>query len=405
VAAFLTFGVTVLAALLAAAAHDVAKHIPLPWSARAVVAGNRHLAAAAVASALTILGWASFVASGAPYPLVGLVLGFVAGLSAARLAVVAGGAWERERQLWQRLPLPPLPPVRTAEFAGDIDRVELPRVDLPPTYRITNGARRVRSAAAAMLVVMGASAYATQLRFGPDSDAVLWAGAAVLAVLVVYLGVSGVIRARLLWQARRALDATSLDAELFEPGDHRLPKRFPRVPFARGPRGRQVTVAHRTLVGRSGGWRWWVHDETALLDHKRIGAKIEHTVVVVWLPGVRLPELQILARHAAAAEDWLRGPRFELEAFNRNYFVRTPDSRYASNIVTPRMMEHVMTRLPEGGVLGTAGDSAYLVVPGRLASWSPEQLVASCVGAAQLIPRHVLSATRDQVVGTRPGAY
>jgi len=128
-------------------------------------------------------------------------------------------------------------------------------------------------------------------------------------------------------------------------------------PSARGDRVVQEVTIHAT----SGHRAWWAVQQHARLTERtnRLATPDRRATWMVWLPGVRLQPVLITSRDNVGVRDWLTGSvRLESELFNKRLFAyaRPGTERDAVAVLHPRMMELLLTRLPDGATLFVAED-------------------------------------------------
>ncbi|MDX6286022.1 MAG: hypothetical protein QOG53_1507 [Frankiales bacterium] len=165
--------------------------------------------------------------------------------------------------------------------------------------------------------------------------------------------------------------------------------RWPGLPFF------PVDADHRALqalAGHVGAYQLFICEERSGAKSSRefLTRQMRHTVYVMWLPGVDLPSLSLAGRDARYPVEQIGNQTLESETFNRRFHVSSVGAKYASAVLTPRLMHYLLGNFPEGSQLVLGGDAVALVAPGRLQPWRVEQHVACLSDTVALLPSYLL---------------
>jgi hypothetical protein len=134
-----------------------------------------------------------------------------------------------------------------------------------------------------------------------------------------------------------------------------------------------MEVGGRTCEAKAGDFEY----KTTSSDGKNTTTHTHHfSYLIVHLPFVELPELLIRREHIfdkIAGAFGFDDIDFESEAFSRRFHVKSPDKRFAYDVITPRMMEFLLAEQPpmldiERGRCCVADGSSY---------WKPEAFRAN----------------------------
>jgi hypothetical protein len=233
----------------------------------------------------------------------------------------------------------------------------------------------------------------------PPSSTVFVVAFGPLALLSLVVATQGIRRATVNRRVSRMAGRRLTVAEVCRahgwrwstsPPERSARERWPTIPFFSGGRDYRGLVA---IGGAVGAHQLFVIDErgAATSNRERMTRAMRQTVFLLWLPSAELRTLSITGRDVRNPEEQRANHLLESEEFNRRFHVKCDDPRYASGIVTPRMMDHLLTRMPEGTLLAVGGDAIAVVKPGRLRAWELERHVSFLTEAAALLPRYLLN--------------
>jgi hypothetical protein len=147
------------------------------------------------------------------------------------------------------------------------------------------------------------------------------------------------------------------------------------------------------LMGRRGQADWYAFDY--LYHTTQSNGKSTRTVphptgiVAVRLP-LSMPRLTLTPEnlfHKIGTALGMDELDFELEEFNKRYFVRSDDRKLAYDLLHPRMIEHLMSQESRAWQIG-----GQYIVQSRAGYYSPEEVRASIAeieGFVGLIPHYV----------------
>lgn len=227
-----------------------------------------------------------------------------------------------------------------------------------------------------------------------------------LVILIVLAVVTGIIalaiHAHRLEQLRLAAlreFAASMGWTFDQRRDSGLDDRFPKfATFRRGDKryafntmSGPTEIGGRTYAARMGDYHYQI---TTSNGKSTTTTHYTFSYLILTTPFPAVPELRI---RREGLFDKLAGALgfddidFESAEFSRKFHVSGQDKRFAYDVVTPQMMEYIMSGLP--GEVGLAGAS-FLLTDG-LSRWEPPNYPVMLSWATrffELWPRHVLQS-------------
>lgn len=301
-------------------------------------------------------------------------------------------------------PIQLAPSAAAVELRGD--RPPLPVVARDRrAHRAHRLARRVRAVALVGIPVAYVLARAEQVVAGDDEPWTLRLAALWVVLIAVAAGCTWLLRA-----GRKETDtglrlAAQQHGWTYHPHDQdRLDRRFPYARLLRASE-KGAVVSARTVDARTGAWQWWMTEQRGEVRANRSAPlrTVQQTTWLVWLPSTQLPSLRVYGRDDAAALEWAgTSLGFELEAFNRAWYVRHGPNHaaYAHAVMHPRLIELVTKAMPDGSRLTLHGDVATLTREGRLPRGELVDHAAFLLAFVNLLPTHVLL---EHTAGTARG--
>jgi hypothetical protein len=414
--AALALGVVSVLVLVAARSPRVAAalvRVPRRWRDAAV---GRPASARAIAGATLLLAWViafGAVGHGTGKTLGGIAVGGFVGLiigAAATMAVsLALQDWESSRSPLSDVTLPPRSWARcaadlpTPEFTPGFPEVAAMARSSNEQSRAERIVRWIRNGAATGVLILAPAPHLDPAGDGTGSTVLGLVVMETLAVVGLAFCTLAIIRRRRDRLVRHAGGAdVTLDRLCAAHGWRRgsvtatqLRLRFPRVPFFLPDKDHRVRTF---LRGAMGPYPLSIVDERGEPAGRwsTLMREMRQTVYVISLPGTHLPALSVCARHTRFLPHQRANRKLELETFNRRFHVECADPRFASAVLTPRMITVLMHQLPPGAQFAVAGDAVAVVVPGRLRPWMVESHVTCLVDASRLLPDYLL---RDHASG------
>ena len=399
--------VAVLAAARSPRLAEQLFRFPRGWRGAAL---RRPTAARVVCALVWFAAWVlalTAVAATTHKPALGLAVGaFVGGIVAAGAAMaltLALHAWEADA-LGRALSLRgPNNTVAAADLAPPIFVPAFPRIvgaaDPQGDWSRTERTMRwVRNGCATLFVaVITLARVATVRGDGPVKTAL---GIFGLALILTAIGAFGALAFARRMRERGALVGAGSGASITDVcaahgwvrgslDERGLRRRWPGLPFFADDKEHRV---RDFIHGRLGAYDLDVIDErgTPSGGSSLLMRETRQTLYVLSMPGTKLPQLSVSARHARYLPQQRVNRTLEFEAFNRAHHVACADPALASAVLTPRMMSLLIAELQPGAQLVISGDALAIVVPGRLRLGLLEATVSFLAAAASLMPSYLL---------------
>jgi hypothetical protein len=292
-------------------------------------------------------------------------------------------------------------------FLPSVPLRAMPYKDLRQVSRFDRRLRMARNVTT-VIVILGVifGTVAGRLNFGSDVVTVIYGITFIGGIGTI--GLVGVIQRSRLSQRNSAARSSASVKVSFESvalthrwrvstqSSQQLALRWPEMGFL--PIGIEQYLSDACLEINIDGWRGWVVSEAGspASSRERLLRSRQQSVSLMWLPGTRLPPVSVSGRETRYLLEQHKNQRLELEEFNRYFHVQATDARSASAVLSPRLMEHLLVSLPDGGTLRIAGDAATLVVPEPLQPWRVEEYVAFLSRVVALLPSYYLREYAQQ---------
>ncbi|MFU8830079.1 MAG: hypothetical protein ACNA8P_11700 [Phycisphaerales bacterium] len=124
--------------------------------------------------------------------------------------------------------------------------------------------------------------------------------------------------------------------------------------------------------------------------------------LIVELPVHPVPDLLVRAENLFDKMAGVLGfndINFESAEFSRRFFVKSPDKRFAYDLITPRMMEFFLEGCPVPGLPAIDMENSRICISNGSSIWKPEQYEGAIAWTErffELWPEHLVAALREQ---------
>jgi len=124
--------------------------------------------------------------------------------------------------------------------------------------------------------------------------------------------------------------------------------------------------------------------------------------LIVELPVHPVPDLLVRAENLFDKMAGVLGfndINFESAEFSRRFFVKSPDKRFAYDLVTPRMMEFFLEGCAVPGLPAIDMENSRICISNGSSIWKPEQYEGAIAWTERffdLWPEHLVAALREQ---------